>query len=141
MSASSLPSSVSVFLGAHGWKPADGEGPGNPAGLVRVFRASAPSDPVSSLSPEDHAWASAVLDCLRVMDERLYEHYRAMIDLLRAYFFRADREDLLSLSAWDDVRIGAVRLGILPEDLFGQARPRPHLAVPEILPRVLGGRL
>lgn len=140
MPDSSLPSTVSSFLASRGVNSPDAD-LRRPAALVRAFRAAAPSGPVSSLSAEDMAWAAALLDCLQVMDERLYEHYRAMIDLVRGYFFRAPEEDLFRRAEWDAVRVRAVRMGFLPEDRFGEARPLPHRGVPDILSRVMEGRL
>ncbi len=136
----SLPFTVSSFLASRAVNSPEAD-LRRPAELVRAFRATAPSGPVSSLSAEDLAWAAALLDCLEVMDERLYEHYRALIDLVRGYFFRASEEELFRRAEWDAVRVRAVRMGFLPADRFGDARPRPHLGVPDILSRVMEGRL
>ena len=101
------------------------------AELVRVLRESAPPSDSDPLSQENLTWLTAVLDCLTVMDERLYEHYRAMIDLFRAGVFRADREKLLAYPSWNALRIKGVQLGFLPEDLYGEKRSRPHLGLPD----------
>ena len=65
-----------------------------------------------------------------VTDERIYEHYRALADLFRAGVFRAPREQLLSSPAWTSVTEKGIRLGLLPEDLYGADRPVPHVGVP-----------
>ncbi len=133
MRQETIPSSVAAFLAAHGAEGLAESGLGNPGPLVRVFRASAPDGDAGSLLTQDNlTWLSAVLDCISVMDERLYEHYRAMIDLFRGFVFRVPREDLLSCPAWEGLRDRAIRLNLLPGDLYGSDCPRPHLAVPDV---------
>ena len=131
MPSKSLPSTVTAFLTGHGAEKLAGDGLTDLYALVRVFREAAPSADSDPLSQENLTWLTAVLDCLTVMDERLYEHYRAMIDLFRAGVFRADREKLLAYPSWNALRIKGVQLGFLPEDLYGEKRSRPHLGLPD----------
>ncbi len=127
MPDSSLPAAVAGFLSARGASDAASSGLSDPAALVRAFRLSAPSEVADPLSPPALAWVSAALDCLGVMDERLYEHYRAMIDLIRGHLFRPPAEALLSAPDWRGPVEKALRLGLLPEDRYGADRARPHI--------------
>ena len=119
-----LPSSVSAFLAARG-------GARDPAEIVRVFRSAAPAGDADPLSQENLAYLGLLADCVGAMDERLYEHYRALADLFRAGVFRAPRAELLSRPAWNEVREKGVSLGLLPEDLYGFPLPVPHIGRPE----------
>ena len=65
------------------------------------------------------------------MDQRLYEHYRALVDLFRAEIFRVPREELLSDPAWASLCEKAVGQEILPGDLYGRNLPRPHIGLPD----------
>lgn len=120
-----LPPSVSAFLDARG-------GARDPAGIVRVFRSAAPAADTDPLSQENLDYLTLLADCAGVMDERIYEHYRAIADLFRAGVFRAPREELLSRPAWNGIREKGVRLGFLPEDLYGFELPVPHVGRPEL---------
>ena len=127
MPSKPLPSAVSGFLSSHGEKEAARSGLDDPAALVRAFRNAASTEDADPLSREQKAYLTAVLDCIEVMDERLYEHYRALIDLFRAGVFRAPRERLLFSPAWAELLQKGVRMGLLPEELYGESRPRPHI--------------
>ena len=108
----------------------------DPAATVRAFRESMPEKTENPLSDGNLKWLEAILACLEEMDERIYEHYRAMIDLFRRGIFRAPREDLTTDARWDSLREKAVRMGILPEDLYGTDRPEPHVGIPEVWERI-----
>lgn len=141
MSNKSLPSSVTSFLGAHGAAPLAESGLSDLPALVQAFRENAPAEDSDPLSQENLTWLTALLDCIDVMDECLYEHYRAMIDLFRAGVFRAPREKLLAYPSWNGLREKGVRLGILPADRYGRELPRPHQGVPEAYLQIgKGGR-
>ena len=103
-----------------------------------------PSSVISFLTgigagPQAEAGLYALLDCIGVMDERLYEHYRALIDLFREGVFRAPREKLLAYPSWNELRDNGVRLGLLSPDLYGKKLPQPHLGVPEVFARIKEG--
>ena len=123
------PASVISFLNAHGGSRLTEEGASDLPALVRLFREAAPPAESNPLSQENLTWLTAALDCIGVMDERLYEHYRAMIDLFRAGVFRAPREKLLAYPSWNSLREKGIRLGLLPEDLYSKNLPGPHLGV------------
>ncbi len=134
-----IPSTVREYLTAHGeGRPAE-DVLKEPAALVSLFRKTAPPPDSDPLSGEALGWVTAAADCLGVMDERLYEHYRALTDLFRAVMFRAEREKLLASPAWNAVREKGVLLGILPEELYGQDRPRPHAGSSDAYRALKGG--
>lgn len=139
MSGKSVPSTVTDFLAAHGAGFSGEDVLNDLPALVRVFRESVPAEGSDPLSPENLTLLTAALDCISVMDERLYEHYRAMIDLFRAGFFRIPAEKLRSSPSWDGLREKAVRLGLAPEDLYGDQPSRPHPGMPEVWLRLKGG--
>ena len=126
-----VPPTVSGFLNAHGGSSLAAEDATDLSALVCLFRDSAPSEDSNPLSQENLTWLTAVLDCISIMDERLYEHYRAMIDLFRAGVFRAPREKLLAYPSWNSLREKGVRMGLLPEDRYGKNLSRPHLGLPD----------
>lgn len=132
MQSNVIPPTINEFLAAHGGTRLAGDGFTDPAALVSLFREARPASGSDPLSPENRVWLSAVADCIGVMDERLYEHYRAMIDLFRNGVFRTDREKLLSSSSWDAVREKGIHLGILPAELYGQERPCPHVGMSDV---------
>ena len=127
MQSKFIPTTVTEFLAAHGGSRLAEDGYSDLAALVSVFRDAAPDPDSDPLSQENLTWLTAIADCLGVMDERLYEHYRALIDLFRAGVFRAPRERLLSSPAWTGLLQKGVRMGLLPEELYGESRPRPHI--------------
>ena len=108
----------------------------DPAATVRAIRESMPGEEEDPLSDGNLEWMTAILACIGEMDERIYEHYRAMIDLFRGGIFRAPREKLMADARWDSLRERAVRMGILPEDLYGTDRPGPHVGIPEVWERI-----
>lgn len=126
-----VPASVAAFLKAHGAEDLPAGDQTDLAALVRLFAENAPAEDSDPFSQENLTWLTAMLDCIGVMDERLYEHYRALIDLFRAGVFRAPREKLLAYPTWLPLREKAVRMGLLPEDLYGRDLPRPHVELPE----------
>lgn len=139
MTGNSLPVSVTDYLSARGMAEAARAGLGDPVLLVRAFRSAAPKAGADPLSPPCEEWISAALDCFGAMDERLYEHYRAMADLIRAHFFSVPRDALLAARAWEGVREKALRLGLLPEDRFGMPLRQPHVGqLPDHLWRKAG---
>ena len=140
MSSKSIPSTVSAFLKAQGAEQLAADGLSDLTVLVRVFRDAAPSEDSDPFSQQNLTWLTALLDCISVMDERLYEHYRALIDLFRAGVFRAPREKLLAYPSWNDLREKAVHLGLLAPDLYGKDLPRPHLGLPEEYLRIKEGK-
>ena len=131
MSSNSIPASVTAFLTAHGGEQLAADGLTDLSALVRLFQEAAPSADADPLSHSSLKYLTALIDCIGVMDERLYEHYRALIDLFRAGVFRAEREKLLAYPSWNALREKGVRLGVLPEDLYGETLPRPHIGVPD----------
>ena len=131
MPSKPLPSAVSGFLSSHGEKEAARSGLDDPAALVRAFRNAASTEDADPLSREQKAYFTAVLDCIEVMDERLYEHYRALMDVFRAGIYRAPREKLLACRSWNALRGKGIRMGLLPEDLYGKTLPRPHPGFPD----------
>lgn len=139
MQSKSIPSTTAAFLAAHGAEALAKNGLDDLAALVRVFRDSVPSEESAPLSQENLTFLTAVIDCLDVMDERLYEHYRALIDLFRDGVFRAPREEMLAYPSWNAIREKGVQLGVLPEDLYGKNRPHPHLGLSEEYIRVKEG--
>ena len=140
MRTNSIPSPVADYLKSHGAVSLLEGGLEDLAALVRLFQDTAPSPDADPLSQENLTFLTAVLDAISVLDECLYEHYRALIDLFRAGVFRAPREKLLAYPSWNGLRVKAVRLGILPGDLYGQDRPRPHIAQSDVYLRVKEGK-
>lgn len=130
MPENSFPSSVAAFLSARGDKSLLSGDLANLAAIVKIFQQARPGLDSDPLSEENRAWLSVLADCIAVTDERIYEHYRALADLFRAGVFRAPREQLLSSPAWTSVAEKGIRLGLLPEDLYGADRPVPHVGVP-----------
>ena len=139
MQSKFIPTTVTEFLAAHGGSRLIEDGLSDMAALVSVFRDAAPDPDSDSLSQENLTWLTAIADCLGVMDERLYEHYRALIDLFRAGIFRTERKKLLAYPSWNGVREKGVQLGILPADLYGQQLPRPHLGQSDVYLSMKGG--
>lgn len=139
MQSKSIPSSVSDFLAAHGASSLAADKLENLAALVRVFRDATPPADSDPFSQENLSYLTAVLDYIGIMDERLYEHYRALIDLFREGVFRAPREKLLAYPSWNELRDKGVRLGLLSPDLYGKKLPQPHLGVPEVFARIKEG--
>ena len=137
MSVKSLPSSSVQFLKAHGAEQAAAAGISDPHGLVQAFRDTAPAPDSDPLSQEHLQYLTAVLDCIGVLDEQLYEHYRALIDLFRAGVFRAPLNTLLAYPTWNELREKGVRLGLLAADLYGKDLPRPHPGLPDTYLRVM----
>ena len=140
MQKKSIPSSLAGFLTAKGQQQLAEDGLSDLAGLVRVFRESAPSKDSNPFSQENLTYLTALLDTIGVMDERLYEHYRALIDLFREGIFRAPRKELLAYPSWTALREKAVHLGLLPMELYGQNRPMPHVGVPETYLQIKEGK-
>ena len=134
MPSKPLPSAVSDFLSSHGGAEAVRSGLDDPASLVRAFRNAAPSVDADPLSRDLRAYLTAVLDCIEVMDEQLYEHYRALIDVFRAGIFSAPREKLLTSRSWNSLCGKGVQMGLLPEDLYGKTIPHPHIGLPDEAP-------
>ena len=122
-----FPSSVVSFFTVRGKEPLLSADPPDLAAIVRVFGEARPGPDSDPLSDENLVFLSAAADCIGAMDERIYEHYRALIDLFRAGVFRAPRERLLSSPAWTGLLQKGVRMGLLPEELYGESRPRPHI--------------
>ncbi|MBQ9252884.1 MAG: hypothetical protein IJ188_09645 [Clostridia bacterium] len=139
MLSKSIPSTVSAFLAAHGAEQLAANGLEDLAALVRVFQEAAPAADSDPLSQDHLAYLTAVLDCLEVLNEQLYEHYRALIDIVREGVFRAPRERLLAYPSWNGLRLKAVAMGFLPEDQYGQNLPQPHLGRSEAYLRVKEG--
>lgn len=136
MPAECLPLTVSAFLSTHGGEDLARSGLSDLPALTRFFRLSSPSADSDPLSEENLAFLTAVLDCAGIMNEQLYEHYRAMADLFREGILRAPRAALLAAPAFDRLRTKAVRLGFLPGDLYGEAPSLPHLGVPDAYLRI-----
>ena len=139
MQNKSIPSTVTAFLTAHGGSRLAADDSANLAALVSLFRGAAPAEDSDPLSQENLTWLTAIIDCLSVMDEQLYEHYRALIDLFRAGVFRADRKRLMAYPSWNGLREKGVQMGILPADLYGHSRPRPHVGVSDAYTALKGG--
>ena len=139
MADKKLPSSVISFLTGIGAGPQAEAGLDDLPGLVRAFREAAPDPDSNPFSQQNLSYLTALLDCIGVMDERLYEHYRALIDLFREGVFRAPREKLLAYPSWNELRDKGVRLGLLSPDLYGKKLPQPHLGVPEVFARIKEG--
>ena len=135
MQNKSLPSSVAAFLSVHGAAGLEEHWQENLAALVRVFRDSFPVAS-GSLSPDSLTWLTAVLDCIEAMDERLYEHYRGMIDLFRRFVFSIPRESLGRCPSWESLQEKALCLKLLPEDLYGPGCRLPHLGAPDVYLRM-----
>ncbi len=140
MQVKTVPSSVSSFLKAHGGDSPAEYRSDHLGEVVRVFRDSAPAKDSDPLSQENLIWLTALLDCISVTDEQLYEHYRALVDLFRAGVFRAPREKMLACPSWNALREKAVLLGLLSDDLYGKTLPRPHPGVPEGYHRMMEGK-
>ena len=128
-----FPDSVMRFLADRGGESLFSGGDPDPAAIVRFFRSTVPPEASDPLSPENLAWLSVLADCIGAMDERIYEHCRALIDLFRAEIFRAPRERLLSDPAGLGVAEKGLRLGILPGDLYGKDLPVPHIGFPVLM--------
>ena len=139
MQSKSIPSTVASFLEAHGAAGLAADGLTDLHALVCVFRDAVPPEGSDPFSQGNLSYLTALLDCISVMSEELYEHYRALIDLFRAGVFRAPREKLLAYPSWNALREKGVRMGLLPEDLYGNNLPQPHLGVPEEYERMKGG--
>ena len=139
MSESRYPESVCSFLSAHGGGHlCSGALAGMPE-VVRVFRAAEPVAEEDPLGPAHLAWLSALGDCVSAMDERIYEHVRALADLFRAALLGAPRNRLLTDASWRQLLDRGVQLCLLPEDVFGSCPARPHLAVPDLIRAEEGG--
>ena len=134
-----FPASVAAFLSAHGGESLLSGDLADLAAIVKVFQQSRPVLDSDPLSEENRIWLSVLADCVAVTDERIYEHYRALVDLFRAGIFRAPREQLLRTPAWGGVAEKGIRLGLLPEDLYGADRPVPHVGVPVLADGKGGG--
>ncbi len=106
------------------------------AALVRFFRENAPAADPGCLTPARLEYLAALLDCTEAMDEQLYEHYRALVDLFRAEVFRLPREALRADARGSVLVRKAVRMGLLPGELYGPEVPRPRIGVPEVYARI-----
>ena len=128
MQVNRFPPSVAAFLSAHGGENLliDETHP-DLAGLVRVFRAAEPAPGADPLSPARLEWAALTADAAEAIDQRIYEHYRALADLFRRAFFVPDREALLADAGWAALAVRGVGMGLLPADRFGEIRPVPHV--------------
>ena len=140
MATKTLSPVAARFLADHGAEDLVNQGMKDLSTLVRVLRESAPPSDSDPLSQENMTYQTVLLDCLSVMDEQLYEHYRALIDLVRNGVFRAPREKLLAYPSWNSVREKGILLGILPEELYGNQLPHPHLGIPEEYQRIMEGK-
>jgi len=129
--------SLSSFLEAHGAGNLSPDCLTDLGALVRVFQKTVPSDDPASLSEERLAWLSAMLGCMIRMDQRIYEHYRALVDLFRAEVFRLSREKLLAEPAWAMLCEKAVEQEILPGDLYGSHLPHPHIGLSDSYLRLM----
>ena len=125
-----LPASVAAFLSARGGESLLSGDLANLPAIVKIFQQARPAADSDPLSEENRVWLSVLADCVACTDDRMYEHYRALADLFRAGIFQASRKQLLSAPAWSAVAEKGVRLGLLPEDLYGPDRPVPHVGVP-----------
>lgn len=141
MSESRYPDSVCSFLSAHGGEHLCSGALAEMPEVVRVFRAAAPCGEADPLGPAHLAWLSAMADCISAMDERVYEHVRALMDLFRASVFAAPQDRLSAEDAWRPLLDRGIQLGLLPEDLYGIFPARPHVAVPDLLCGGKGGCL
>lgn len=117
-------SALSSFLAEHGSVIVPEHLDELPA-LVRLFRETEPEG--DTLSLPSLTWLTALLEGISRADERIYEHYRALVDLFRNRLARASRESLLQSPAWSALLEEAVQLGVLREDLYGAFRPVPHV--------------
>ncbi|MBR2822782.1 MAG: hypothetical protein IKE24_03760 [Clostridia bacterium] len=128
MQVNRFPPSVAAFLAAGGGEDLlKDETHPDLAGLVRFFRGAEPAPAPDPLSPARLEWAGLLLEAIEAIDQRIYEHYRAMADLFRGAFLLPGRESLLAVPSWAALAARGVRLGLLPADLFGENRPAPHI--------------
>lgn len=136
MSIKSLSPAAVAYLKGHGVEnPQDLT---DASALVRALRDAAPTgqDP---LSQENLNYLTALADCVALVNEQLYEHHRALVDMLREGLFRAPRAQMLAYPSWNSLREKAVRLGVVPEELYGRTLPQPHLGCPEAYLRLKEG--
>lgn len=128
MQVNRFPSSVVAFLSAHGGEDLlkDTLHP-DLAGLVRVFRHAEPAPDPDLLSAPRLEWAGLLLEAIEAIDQRIYEHYRALVEMYRAAFFAPGREAVSANPAWAALAARGVSLGLLPADLFGENLPSPHI--------------
>ncbi len=117
-------SALSSFLAEHGAVIVPEHLDELPA-LVRFLRETEP--PGDVLSAPSLTWLSALLEGINRTDERMYEHYRALVDLFRSHLTSASREALLQSPAYAALLKNAVQSGVLRADLFGADRPVPHI--------------
>ena len=130
MQVNRFPPSVVAFLSAHGGESLlkDKAHP-DLAGLVRVFRDAEPGPGPDLLSHARLEWVTLLTDAVEAIDQRIYEHYRALADLFRRAFFAPAREEILADPAWAALAARGVKLGLLPADLYGENRPVPHVGL------------
>ncbi len=130
MRNSQVPGSLAALWEARRGEAFPAEKEPDPVELVRFFRSADPAAGPDPFSQEHLDYFSALADGIAFADERLYEHYRALVDLFRAGVLRLPREALCSCPAWNPVREKGVRLGLLPPDLYGDPLPVPHVNPP-----------
>ena len=128
MQVNRFPSSVAAFLSARGGEDLlKDELHPDLAGLVRVFRRAEPAPEPDLLSAPRLEWARLLLEAIEAIDQRIYEHYRALVDMFRAAFFAPGREAVCADPAWAALAARGVSLGLLPADQFGKNIPSPHI--------------
>ena len=128
MQVNRFPPSVAAFLSARGGESLlKDEAHPDLAGLVRVFRDAEPASGEDPLSSARLEWATLLADAVEAIDQRIYEHYRALVDLFRGAVFLPDRARVLTDPAWAALALRGVKLGLLPADLYGESRPVPHV--------------
>ena len=130
MQVNRFPPSVVAFLAAHGGENLlKDEAHPDLAGLVRVFRDAEPAPGADPLSPARLEWAALLADAVEAIDWRIYEHYRALVDLFRGACFAPDRQALRGDPAWAALAARGVGLGLLPADLYGENPSSPHIGL------------
>ena len=128
MQVNRFPSSTVAFLSARGGEdlPKDALHP-DLAGLVRIFRDAEPAREPDLLSAPRLEWAGLLLEAIEAIDQRIYEHYRALVDLFRGACFAPGREAVRANPSWAALAARGVSLGLLPADQFGENLPSPHI--------------
>ena len=96
-----------------------------PAELVRILRENRPAEGAKPDSPEVTAYVAALTDALERMDERLYEHYRAVADLFREYVTRENLAKMRLDPLWIIAEETGKRLNLLTEDVSAEAPAEP----------------
>ena len=119
-----LSQSTLQFLAAHGADAVvEDRKVVRPTLLLHALEQACPPEGTSPDAPETVVFLEVLTDLLSCMDERLYEHYRPVVDLFRKLVLGVPGGSFPEAPAWREALVKGEQLGLLDP---GDLRRTPH---------------